>query len=241
MRTGTLYSVVCAAGLMISQSAGAIVVDLYSGNGAVGGADSQITYLQGPIDSAFPGAFTAADFAAARAGSAAQIINRNAAWITTGAFAATGGNPAAQWISDNANGAGQGSTALYAIDFVNPFAAVQAASMDFYWAVDNVLGDATNAGLFLNGLPIAVSGGGLGFAAGVLGVNVSSLLVSGTNTLYLNAIDLGGPGGFLFSASINITEDTGGGGNPGGGSVPLPATLGLLLFGLAAVGARRRG
>ena len=33
---------------VLTQSVSAVVIDLFSGNGAVGGADSEITHLLGP-------------------------------------------------------------------------------------------------------------------------------------------------------------------------------------------------
>jgi hypothetical protein len=143
--------------LALTQSVSAAVIELFSGNGTVGDADSAITYLLGPPDSAFPAAFTPADFVAARSG---QIIANHAAWITPATFGGGGGNASALWISNISTGASNGNTALYAVDFMVPFAAVGSAELDFYWSVDNVLGDATNAGVFLNGLAVAGPGGG---------------------------------------------------------------------------------
>ena len=74
------------------------IISLYSGNGSVGGADSQITFLQGPLlDTGFGSAFTATDFANAGTSSSATVINNHPAWITATAFnanAATAAVPA---------------------------------------------------------------------------------------------------------------------------------------------------
>ena len=221
---------------VLSQASSAVMINLKSGNGAIGGADSEITYKLGPIDSAFPSAFTASDFDDARNGPSAQIINRHPAWLDPSLF---NGDTSANWISDSQNGASQGATALYAIDFVNPFASVLSAQMDFYWLVDNVLGDGTNAGVFLNGVAVPGPGGGSfgGNNPPSLGLDIAPLLITGTNTLYFNSIDVGGPGGFLFSANIEILEDTGG---PGPNPIPEPTTLLLMGLGIVGLGVRRK-
>lgn len=216
--------------LAYCQTANALEIDLYSGNGSIGGTDSAITFLAGPANSAFTTPFSTTDFNSARTGNAAAIIAPHSAWETTGEFATAGGDPSAQWISDKSTGASEGSTALYAIDFNIPFAVVSSAVMDFYWSVDNVLGNTTNAGVFINGT--AVSGIGGGTFSNVFSsanIDISSLVVSGNNTLYINAIDLGGPAGLIFSAALDITEGT-------NGSVPVPTPLALLGLGLLLIG-----
>lgn len=225
--------VILTIGLAIlSQSASALVVDLYSGNGSIGAADADVSHLLGPADSAFPIAFAPADFSAARSGPSAQIITRHGAWIDTTTFSAGGGHAAAEWISNSASGAVNGNTALYAIDFVIPFAAIDSAELDFHWSVDNTLGDGTNAGVFLNGNAVAGPGGG-GFnnVHSSLDLDVAALLVSGLNTLYVNSIDAGGPGGIIFSARFEITENT---------LVPIPAALWLLGSALGLMGWKGR-
>ncbi|MEM7469029.1 MAG: PEP-CTERM sorting domain-containing protein [Pseudomonadota bacterium] len=224
--------------LVLSQASSAVMINLKSGNGLIGGADSEITYKLGPADSAFPNVFTATDFDDARNGPAAQIINRNGNWLDPSAF---NGDTTANWISDTQNSAtSNGFTALYAIDFVNPFASVLSAEMDLYWSVDNRLGgDGTNAGVFLNGIALAgVEGGSFGTNTPFLGVDIASLLVAGTNTLYFNVFDFGGPSGLLFSTDIEILEDTTQG--PGPTPVPEPTTLILMGLGIVGLGYRKK-
>lgn len=163
-----------------------------------------------------------------------QIITRNGNWIDPSAFygnVALGTN--AQWISDSQNGASQGFTALYAIDFFNPFSDYLTGMLDFYWSVDNDLGASLfdNTGLYINGLAVSSSptGGSFGNNTPALGLDIGSLLVAGTNTLYINARDFGGPGGLMFSARLTID-----GANNPPTSVSAPSAL--LLIGLGFLG-----
>lgn len=226
--------------LLISHSVSATVINLISGNGSVGNADSDISFLLGPVDSGFGATFTAADFANASSGPAAQIITRNGNWLDPSAFngnAALGTN--AQWISDSQNGASQGFTALYAIDFFNPFSENLAGVLDFYWSVDNDLGANLfgNTGLYINGSAVLGSptGGSFGNNTPALGLDIGSLLVAGTNTLFINARDFGGPGGLLFSAKLTID-----GVNNPPSSVSTPSALLLIGLGFLGVIVRKR-
>ena len=212
-------------GAVLANPVLAVVIDLRSGNGSIGGTDSQINFLQGPQNQGFGSAFTVADFAAARAGAAAVIINKHSAWASPTKFALGGGDASAQWISDNASGEVAGSTALYAIDFFNTFDTTTSATLDFYWAVDNYLGDSFNDGVFINGQALGITGGEFSEAYSSLNIDVSSLLVSGVNTLYINTRDVGGPSGLMFSASLDVQ----------GTMTPVPAPAGG-LFALGLLG-----
>ncbi len=172
---------------------------LRSGNGSVGQRDSQINMLLGPADYYFSNTFTSTDFTNARNGVDAYIISNHSAWIS-----ALSGDSSSKWISTSFSGAGEGGTALYAIDFTitQP---LTSATFKMNYAVDNLLGGNGQEGIFING--IAVSGtGGIGSFAGEYTIgttNITSLLNVGTNTLYINSVDVGGPGGLLFRAEIN--------------------------------------
>lgn len=109
--------------MLSAGSVQAAVISLVSGNGAIGGADSQVKMLVGSANSAFAAPFSAADFVSASTGPAAIIVSPNAGWVST-----LTGYPAAQWVSTSVkgglNGAGNGgSSALYATIFnvVNAF------------------------------------------------------------------------------------------------------------------------
>jgi hypothetical protein len=216
------------------------IISLKSGNGIVGLTDNAVTFLQGPADTDFATTFTATDFANARAGAAASIIVNHPAWITSSAFNSDPSTPnnGAQWISNVSTGATEGSSALYAIDFTITDAFISAATIDFDFAVDNLLGNfgaTTNQGLYLNGTALSGStvGGSFGTVYNFTRSDIAPLLVTGTNTLYINSTDVGGPGGLIFSATIT-TE---------GGSVPVPEPGIAALFGLGLLGlglARRR-
>jgi hypothetical protein len=175
--------------------------------------------LTGPADTNFATAFTPADFSAAGSGPAAFIIANNPAWIAT-----LPSDPLARWISTSANGAGEGGTALYAIDFTLAGAA-SSATLDLHYAVDNALGGGPNQGVFLNGTQVSGNSTGAGFTSEsfLLRNDVAPLLVAGNNTLFINATDQGGPGGLIFSATIE--------------TVPIPEPAGLLLLAIGSFAA----
>jgi MYXO-CTERM domain-containing protein len=227
---------VLAAGLIVFGASAAHadqIITLHSGNGSIGGADSAISMLVGPPNSAFANAFTATDFAAASTGPAATIISRNASWLYTPAFS----DPSAQWVSTSSGGATEGSSALYAIDFTITDAFLTAATLDLTYALDNILGGGPNQGLFINGVALPGStnfnSGNYAVESNFVSADISSLLTLGTNTLYINVNDVGGPAGLLFHATITTTGSN-------DAPVPAPGALGLLGLGLAALGAIHR-
>jgi hypothetical protein len=201
-------------------------VVLRSGNGSIGGNDTLISMLTGPADTNFSTAFTPADFSAADSGPAAFIIANHPAWI-----ASLPSDSLAQWISTSANGAGEGGTALYAIDFTLASAA-SSATLDLRLAVDNALGGGPNQGVFINGTAISGNSSPAGFTSEltIQRSDIAPLLVAGANTLYINSSDQGGPGGLIFSATIETVP------------IPEPASVIVLGIGLATslVCARKR-
>jgi hypothetical protein len=210
--------------LAVCAQGQAEVITVRSGNGSAGQPDSQVHMLVGPSDSPFAAAFTPADFAAADAGPAAFIIVNHPAWASQLA-----GDSLSKWIATNPDGSAEGSTGLYAIDFVlaDPFTA---ASLELAYYVDNLLGGGPNQGVFLNGT--AISGDSTGGTYGgreefsLSRNDIAPLLVHGLNTLYIDQTDQGGPAGLLFRATITTT--------------PEPTSMGLLGLGLLAVLRRRR-
>jgi hypothetical protein len=169
-----LIGIAFVAGIGVTSASADQIINLYNGDGTVGGADSQINFLQRPLDTGFGTVFTPADFAAASAGTAATVINNHPAWITAASFNANAATAAvsAQWISNSAIASASfgdnGSSALYAIEFTITDTIISAASIDFDFAVVNLLGTASpsfgvNEGLFLNGVALSGSTSGGGF------------------------------------------------------------------------------
>lgn len=231
------------AAAMFVSSASAEVITLRSGNGTIGGTDSDISMLIGPVDTYFGSAFTATDFANARSGPQAFIIGNHPAWLPASSFS----DPSARYISTNAlashptPGIGDGASALFAIDFTITDASIASASISFDFAVDNLLGDNDalldiNEGLFLNGTALSGSttGGGFDTTYNFTRTDIAPLLVTGLNTLYINMTDVGGPSGLIFSTVITTVA---------GDETPVPEPGMVALFGLGLIGlglARRR-
>jgi len=207
---GTLLFTVC--------DSHAETIVLRSGNGSIGGNDSQVNMLPGPSDSAFSTAFTSTDFANAKSGSAAFIISSHSFWVS-----GLAGDAVSQWISTNSSGYSEGGTALYAINF-NLSDPIGSATLDFDFAVDNILGGGPNQGIFLNGFAISgdSTGGDFSYETAITRSDIGGLLVPGLNTLYINATDLGGPSGLIFRATIETSP----------AAIPEPNILTLLGVGL---------
>ncbi len=177
---GALIASVLIGGTMNPARAESVI--LRSGNGSIGGNDSLVTMLVGPADSA--------------------SIAPNGAWIS-----GLAGDSSTKSIATNANGAGEGSTALYAINFVLS-QAVSSATLDLHYAMDNGLGGGPNQGAFLNGTPISgdSTGGNFNPEFTLDRNDIAPLLHVGTNTLYIDATDQGGPAGLLFRATITTAS-----------------------------------
>jgi hypothetical protein len=176
-------------------------ITLRSGNGTFGQSDDLITMLVGPADEAFPNVLTASDFQAASNGPSALIIPNYPSWISF-----LPADEEAKWINDSGNNE-TGSTVLYAIDFVIDFD-FNDANIDFYYAIDNFKGGDQNQGLYLNGQPLSGNTTGGDFLGQYLisRNDIAPLLKQGTNTLYMNSTDVGGPSGIIFSAKITVTN-----------------------------------
>ncbi len=228
--------------MLISQGASANqIIRLASGDldaSVIGGdpvgpgsLDPNITMLIGPANSPIP-TFTPAQFQSAQTGPNAYVVNNHPRWN-----ASLSTNPDANWIATSPTGsAGNGNSALFAIPFQITDPTLVSATLEMRYVVDNHIGDASNEGLFLNGVGVS------GTKTGILGstafnfeneqfvfvANIHSLLNFGDNTLYVNLADLGGSGGIMFDAVIRTTSATSSV-IPGPGVVPLFG-LGLLTF-----------
>lgn len=227
--TKNKYAIVAAAALcavIVAPAWANMTLTLRSGDGVTApGSDPNVTMLVGPADVGFGYTLTAADFAAASSGPAAFVVTKHPNWKAHLAV-----DPAANWIGTNANAASAGSTALYAVKFNITDATIASAKMDFHFLVDNDLGDALNEGLFINGQAVAgtkllgVSTAHFQFDHAFLNLDISSLVHSGWNTLYINAPDWGGPSGMQFSAKITTV------------AIPAPGAALLALIGLPIIG-----
>ena len=216
------------------------IINLRSGNVGVGGTDAAVSMLVGPLDTGFGSAFTGADFTSARTGPQAFIIPNHPAWVPPSSFS----NPSAQWIGTNAlashptAGIGNGASALFAIDFTITDTSITSATIDFDFSVDNILGflagfptTGVNEGLFLNGTALSgsTSAGNFGSVFNLTRSDIAPLLVTGTNTLYINMTDVGGPAGLIFSATITTEGST-------VVAVPEPGLIAIFALGLAGLG-----
>ena len=160
----------------------------------------------------FPAPFTAADFANAQAGPSATVLSLIPSYIPSLPH-----GPNAVWIGTNVTaGIAAGDTALYAASFTLP-SGVSSASLTLYYAVDNGLGH-TNPGIYVNGtaLPNSTVPSSSCVATGCAflqeqiytDANIAPLLVSGTNWIYFDAVNLGGPGALIFSAVITFAPSS---------------------------------
>jgi uncharacterized protein (TIGR03437 family) len=195
--------------VLSSSIAIAQTVTVRSGNGTLGGIDSNVTFLQGPADTDFTRSFTQADFSNARQGPEAFIISPNPLWLT-----GLSADPNAKWIGANSTSSvSQGYTGLYAVSFTisNPFTS---AVLSLHYAVDDAIGnDSNNTGIYLNGAAVCgnlVANGLTDFTQehDLTCNDAGSQLHVGTNWLYIDAANNGGPAGLLFSATITTVDVT---------------------------------
>ncbi|HLJ13641.1 MAG TPA: PEP-CTERM sorting domain-containing protein [Bryobacteraceae bacterium] len=193
-------------------------------------SSSSVRFLDsGNVSTDFSAPFTAANFTSAQTGPNAFVLTSTPSYVSS-----LVDGPGAVWIGTNPNaGTSTGDTALYAISFNLP-GTVSSASLNLYYAVDNELG-LSNPGIYINGTALPSSTGipcVLCFTSfdqenHYTDASIGSLLVSGTNWLYFDAVNQGAPAGLIFSA--NITTGT-------VGAVPEPSSILLLGTGLLGVG-----
>lgn len=206
---------------------------------------SSVTFLDSGINDGDFASIGATQFTDAQTGPAAPLETSTGCYAT--AIAGT------SWIGTSASAGGcpeaTGNTALFAISFTLP-SGVTSASLSLSYYVDNALGD-TNAGIYINGTALPNSTGipcGVGMAcsaafdpdgsSSVPNVytdgNITSLLTTGTNWLYIDAVNLGAQEGLDFSATITYSTTT--------STTPEPSsllTLGAGLIGLLGIVRRK--
>jgi hypothetical protein len=192
--------------VLLGSGASASTVTIRTGNAPVGQPDPLVTILPEPsglCGAGFPLAFTPADFAAAASGPASYVITNFAPWVSSLSC-----DPLAGWVTPFANSAAR--SALFAQSFVVPApCCIQQATLSFCWAMDDWLGDLdtfTNAGVFLNGTALPITGGSYAAETQAV-VDVTGVLRCGTNTLYVYDRDAGcAVSGLMYSATFLITE-----------------------------------
>ncbi len=178
----------------VGATAGTLTISLHSGNGGSPmDPDTLVTYKR---MGAGISPLTAADFQEAANGPNAQIYS-SGWWLLPLPC-----DSAAQWIDVPPSHV---SSALYAIPFDIPTGCCAGnTTLDFCWASDGPLGNATNpAGLYVNGTPIpSVSGGSRAYQSQVTGIDISSMTHCGRNYLYVYGTEGIRLSGVIFHADI---------------------------------------
>jgi hypothetical protein len=185
-------------------------IRLRTGNGTVGGPDSQIRVVSGPpgnpIQTTPFTPVTDPIFAAACGGNAAQVISPVLGWCP-----AVSVDPLAKWISASAPTPWAASS-LYCQTFMVNSCSIQSATLDFRGSADDQFGDHTtpfNVGVYINGKPVpgsALNGAGGKLCDVTLSATITSLLIpNGLNTLHVYTRDTQfGAAGLLYSALVTI-------------------------------------
>ncbi|MGE0143607.1 MAG: hypothetical protein AB7I19_07435 [Planctomycetota bacterium] len=167
------------------------------------GDDQGIRFVaaQGPMVPLLGTPFDAQFFAGACNGLPASHVTSTNSWLSS-----LSSDPTARWIS--VDPVRTPRSTLFCQAFEVPACALQAATLQFWFAADDRLGDPAGGpnpiGVYLNGQPVP------GFAGGSLGVethwfhaDVASLLVPGTNHLQVYQRDTAASlGGVIYSARL---------------------------------------
>jgi hypothetical protein len=154
--------------------------------------------------------FTDADFAEARSGVPAVVIEPEPGWIQSLAL-----DPEARWMNaPRRRGVWPMGrpprSALYAIPFDLGDQAIERATLTIRWVVDDRLGDpdggANPIGMYLNEVPLSDAfTGGSSRSESVASQDVTGLVRAGENTLYVYQRDVSGvASGILFSAVLEV-------------------------------------
>jgi hypothetical protein len=147
--------------------------------------------------------FSPAWFAGAQSGAAASVIAPISQWAPLTC------DPDARWINFAPSAFTWGST-LYAMPINVASTNIASASISLCWVADDTLGDpisfgSNTSGVYLNGQPLPISGGGIFNQTSVSNVNVSGILTPGTNWLYFYQRDtFTGASGLIFSGQIDV-------------------------------------
>lgn len=212
-------SALAQGGLHQSYRPGEYTIDVWSGHGALGATDAEVSMLVGPTFG-ITHPLKAVDFTAAKAGPAAAIL-LSPTWETQNLQSL----PLAKYVApDQASGLGTSqASALFAIEFEVPTQSIFTATMDFTFVVDDHIGKFGGSGVYINEKP--VPGTGITFGGPkpkqFLNKNVARHLRPGTNTMYVYTENPLGFGGLIFHANIRVNPVA-----PNDCSTALPAYLG---------------
>jgi len=179
------------------------VIFLHSGNGPAGTSidDTKITVKAGAGDTTdFNASPTSYDDAFE--GPQARIVNPNSAWVCNGF---TPFDVAPRWIGTQDSAAANDPDALYAIQFEITDTVIGSATLSFRGCSDNTFGHVGHQGLSVNEIEIGGTNGGSHINSIAFNdIDITSLVNTGKNTLYIYQNDVGGPAGTLFSAQITV-------------------------------------
>jgi hypothetical protein len=202
-----LLLLVIAIAAMTALPVFAETITLRSGGGyAFGQNDPAWTYLIGPPGAALSASpFTAADFSAALTGPQSFVVPPYGGfWAASLAC-----DNQAQWISTDPNRGP--ATALYGHTFDVQTCCIGKAYLNFCWAADDNIGDqlyggANPMGVYLNGTPLAVTGGNYAGQT-TASVEVTGLLHCGHNDIFVYNRDAAYVvTGVMFSVTMDIVE-----------------------------------
>jgi hypothetical protein len=167
------------------------------------GGDQGIRFVaaQGPMIPLLGVPFDQPFFASACNGLPASPVTSTNSWLPS-----LSADPSAQWISINPVRTPRAT--LFCQSFEVPACALQSASLQFWFAADDRLGDPAGGpnpiGVYLNGQPVpGFAGGNYGAETHLFHANVAPLLVPGTNHLQVYQRDMAASlGGVIYSARI---------------------------------------
>lgn len=207
-RISRLLPLLTAALCVFAVGANAMTISLHSGNAPAGSPDPLIHQyvVASSCGLGYGTPFTNAEFTAALSAPPAVVLSSvHPAWIQSISC-----DPQAKWIGTDASGTPM--SVLYALEFNIPApCCIQNAKLDFCWSQDDALGDAINVdGVYLNQTPLsAIAGGSYATESFVGGIDVTSILHCGSNTLHIYNRDLAcAVSGILFNATLTISECT---------------------------------
>ncbi len=173
-------------------------IAFHSGNGPVGGWDTQISLRSHVTAGPFNYSFAFSDFSDARNGPDAAIISPEFDWLQ-----ALPADSTAHWVTNS--GFFGGNSALYAIEFEVTSDPIDVAQLDLYYAAKDGLGLGQNQEIYLNMMPLpGAPGGGPAFQSH-LSLEVGSMLFPGSNWLYFNVSNVNNQNsGLLFSGTLQV-------------------------------------